>query len=40
MASNLAGWTRTGTNSITLKAAHPDPFYGGNLKSKDILATG
>ena len=40
MASNLAGpsgWTRTGTDSITLKAAHPDPFYGGNLKAKIFL---
>ena len=40
MANNLAGasgWTRTGTNSITLKAAHPDPFYGGNLKAKIFL---
>ena len=29
MASNLArffGWAGTGTDSITLKAAHPDPF--------------
>ena len=29
MASNLAGpsgWTRIGTDSITLKVAHPDPF--------------
>ena len=40
MASNLAGpsgWTRTGTDSITLKAIHPDLFYGGNLKTKIIL---
>ena len=40
MASNLArpsGWTRTGTDSITLKAAHPDPFYGKNLKAKIFL---
>ena len=40
MASNLAGpfeWTGTGTDSITLKAAHPDPFYGGNLKAKIFL---
>ena len=40
MASNLAGpsrWARTRTDSITLKAAHPDPFYGGNLKAKIFL---
>ena len=40
MASNLAGpsgWAGTGTDSITLKAAHPDPFYGGNLKAKIFL---
>ena len=40
MASNLAGpsrWTGTRTDSITLKAAHPDPFYGGNLKAKIFL---
>ena len=40
MASNLAGpsrWTRTRTDSITFKAAHPDPFYGGNLKAKIFL---
>ena len=40
MASNLkrpSGWTGTGTDSITLKAAHPDPFYGGNLKAKIFL---
>ena len=40
MASILAGlfgWTGTGTDSITLKAAHPDPFYGGNLKAKIFL---
>ena len=40
MASNLAGpsgWARTGTDSITLKAVHPDPFYGGNLKAKIFL---
>ena len=40
MASNLAGpsgWTGTGTDSITLKAAHPDSFYGGNLKAKIFL---
>ena len=40
MASNLAGpskWTRTGTDSITLKAAHPNPFCGGNLKAKIFL---
>ena len=40
MASNLAGpsrWTKTGMNSITLKAAHLDPFYGGNLKAKIFL---
>ena len=40
MASNLAepsGWTVTGTDSITLKAAHPDPFYEGNLKAKIFL---
>ena len=40
MASNLAGpsgWTGTRTDSITIKAAHPDPFYGGNLKAKIFL---
>ena len=40
MASNLAGssrWTGTRTDSITLKAAHPDPFYRGNLKAKIFL---
>ena len=40
MASNLAGpsrWAGTGTDSITLKAARPDPFYGGNLKAKIFL---
>ena len=40
MASNFAGpsgWTRTGTDSITLKAAHSDPFYEGNLKAKIFL---
>ena len=40
MASNLAGlsgWTRTGTDSIMLKAAHSDPFYGENLKAKIFL---
>ena len=40
MASNLAGpsgWARTGTDSITLKAAHPDQFNGGNLKAKIFL---
>ena len=40
MASNLAGlsgWTRTRTDSITLKAAHLDTFYGGNLKAKIFL---
>ena len=40
MASNLAGpsrWAGTGTDSIMLKAAHPDPFYGGNLKAKIFL---
>ena len=40
LASNLArpsGWTGTGTDSITLKAAHPDPFYGENLKAKIFL---
>ena len=40
MASNLAGpsrWTGTRTDSITLKAAHPDPFYGENLKAKIFL---
>ena len=40
MASNLAGpsgWTGTGTDSITLKAAHLDPFYEGNLKAKIFL---
>ena len=40
MASNFARpskWTGTGTDSITLKAAHPDPFYGKNLKAKIFL---
>ena len=40
MASNLvgpSGWTGTGTDSITLKAAHPDSFYGENLKAKIFL---
>ena len=40
MASNLAGpfgWVGTRTDSITLKAAHPDSFYGGNLKAKIFL---
>ena len=40
MASNLAGpsrWTGTRTDSVMLKAAHPDPFYGGNLKAKIFL---
>ena len=40
IASNLAGpsgWAGTGTDSITLKAAHLDPFYGGNLKAKIFL---
>ena len=40
MASNLAGpsrWTGTGTDSITLKAAHLDSFYGENLKAKIFL---
>ena len=40
MASNLAGlsgWAGTGTDSITLRAAHPDPFYGRNLKAKIFL---
>ena len=40
MASNFAGlfgWTRTRTDSITLKAAHPDPFYGENLKGKIFM---
>ena len=40
MASNLARpsrWTGTGTDSITLKAAHLDPFYGRNLKAKIFL---
>ena len=40
MTSNLAGpsgWAGTRTDSITLKAAHPDPFYGGNLKAKIFL---
>ena len=40
MAGNLAGpskWAGTGTDSITLKAAHSDPFYGGNLKAKIFL---
>ena len=39
MASNAgpSRWARTGTDSITLKAAHLDPFYGGNLKAKIFL---
>ena len=40
MASNFAGssgWAGTGTDSITLKAAQLDPFYGGNLKAKIFL---
>ena len=40
MASNLAGrsgWARTGTDSITLKAAHLDLFYRGNLKAKIFM---
>ena len=40
MASNFAEpfrWTRTGTDSITLKAAHLDSFYEGNLKAKIFL---
>ena len=39
MTSNLAkpSWSRTGTDSITLKAAHPDPFYEENLKTKIFL---
>ena len=40
MASNfarLSGWTRTNLDSITLKAAYPDPFYVGNLKAKIFL---
>ena len=40
MASKLAGpsrWAGTGTDSITLKAAHPDSFYEGNLKAKIFL---
>ena len=40
MASNFAGpsgWAGTGTDRITLKAAHLDPFYGGNLKAKIFL---
>ena len=40
MASNIAGpsgWIGTGTDSIMLKAAHLDPFYGGNLKPKIFL---
>ena len=40
MASNLAGpfgWTGTGMDSIMLKEAHPDPFYGENLKAKIFL---
>ena len=40
MASNFAGpsgWTGTRTDSITLKAAHPDSFYKGNLKAKTFL---
>ena len=40
MASNLTGpfrWTGTGTDSIMLKAAQLDPFYGGNLKAKIFL---
>ena len=28
---------RDGADSITLKAAHPNPFYGGNLKAKIFL---
>ena len=40
MASSLAGpsrWAGTGTEGIMLKAAYPDPFYGGNLKAKIFL---
>ena len=40
MASNLAGpsgWAGTGTDSITLKAAHPDLFYERKLKAKIFL---
>ena len=40
MASNLAGpfkWTGTRTDSITLKAAHSDSFYGESLKAKIFL---
>ena len=40
MVSNLAGpsgWAGTGTDSITLKAAHLDPFYGENLTAKIFL---
>ena len=40
IASNLAGpsgWAGTRTDSITFKAAHPNPFYGGNLKAKIFL---
>ena len=40
MAGNLArssGWAGTETDSITLKAAHPDSFYGGNLKANIFL---
>ena len=40
MASNLtgpSGWAGTRTDSIMLKAAHPDQFYGGNLKAKIFL---
>ena len=40
MASNLAGpsgWARTRMDSIMLKATHPDPFYGRNLKAKIFL---
>ena len=32
-----SGWAGTRTDSITLKAAHPDPFYGENLKAKIFL---
>ena len=40
IANNLAGasrWAGTRMDSITLKAAHPDPFYEGNLKAKIFL---
>ena len=40
MAGNFAGlsrWTGTRTDSIMLKAANPDPFYGENLKAKIFL---